>query len=230
MLQNINQTLQQRVNSSGDSGNGIEGNLGGQNGTRSGAAEERWRKLEIPLFSGDNVYEWVCRVEREVFQFEGRLGARKVASGDGRNGGKGPFLVSLVEALHFEPIMGGIQGSRKVMEVQEADVADKIEGERKWDAVKENNFLGLMGQTQLIQVVYLRTKVHLEIHDELFHKFQIVAGSVLQAIRFLCKTFKQKLEAGLREVFKGSWLQEGLRGFSFDPGGTWLSAATSYSP
>ncbi|KAJ1415448.1 hypothetical protein SESBI_18144 [Sesbania bispinosa] len=117
-----------------------------------------------------------------------------------------------------------------VVEVQEADVAAKIEGERKWDAVKENNFLGLMGQTQLIQVVHLGTKVHLEIHDELFHKFQIVAGSVLQAIRFLCKTFKQKLEAGLGEAFKGSWLQEGLRGFSFDPGGTWLSAAISYSP
>ncbi|KAJ1400504.1 hypothetical protein SESBI_29489 [Sesbania bispinosa] len=46
----------------------------------------------------------------------------------------------------------------------------------------------------------------------------------------LCKTFKQKLEAGLGEAFKGSWQQKGLRGFSFDPGGTWLSEVTSYSP
>ncbi|KAJ1429987.1 CLU domain [Sesbania bispinosa] len=33
-----------------------------------------------------------------------------------------------------------------------------FQNKRKWDAVKENNFLGLIGQTQLIQVVYLRTK------------------------------------------------------------------------
>ncbi|KAJ1441960.1 hypothetical protein SESBI_01170 [Sesbania bispinosa] len=84
-----------------------------------------------------------------------------------------------------------------VVEVQEADVAARLKG-------KESGML---------------TEVHLEIHDELFHKFQIVAGSVLQAIRFLCKTFKQKLEAGLGEMFKGSWQQEGLREFSFDPGG-----------
>ncbi|KAJ1401770.1 Xanthine/uracil/vitamin C permease [Sesbania bispinosa] len=84
-----------------------------------------------------------------------------------------------------------------------------LQNKRKWDAIKEQKFLGLMGQTQLIEeVVYLRTK--------------IVAGSVLQAILILCKTFKQKLEAGLGEAFKGSWLQDGLRGFSFDPGGTWL--------
>ncbi|KAJ1415921.1 Retrotransposon gag domain [Sesbania bispinosa] len=64
MLQNINQKLQQGGNSSGDSGHSVEGNLGGQNGTRNGAVEERWRKLGIPLFSGDDAYGWVNRVER----------------------------------------------------------------------------------------------------------------------------------------------------------------------
>ncbi|KAJ1379359.1 Retrotransposon gag domain [Sesbania bispinosa] len=64
MLLNINQKLQQGGNSSGDSGNSVEGNLGGQNGTRNGAMEERWRKLDIPLFSGYDAYGWVNRVER----------------------------------------------------------------------------------------------------------------------------------------------------------------------
>ncbi|KAJ1396994.1 hypothetical protein SESBI_32166 [Sesbania bispinosa] len=267
MVQNINQTLQQRGNSSGDSSIGAEGNLEGQKGSRSGAVEEPWRRLEIPLFSGDDAYGWVNRVERyfnlkRVLEQE-RLQAVMVAmegktlfgfAGGGfavrTHHGRISRQLSLDnrgknEALKFKNQLGREQAIHKeveqvketnikivvaekemetelelhagtVMEVQETDVADKIEGERKWDAVKENNFLGLMGQTQLIQVVHLRTK--------------IVAGSVLQAIRFLCKTFKQKLEAGLGEAFKGSWLQEGLRGFSFDPGGTWLSAATKYSP
>ncbi|KAJ1383529.1 hypothetical protein SESBI_43289 [Sesbania bispinosa] len=304
MMQNINQTLHQRGNSSGDSGNSVEGNLGGQNGTRSGAAEERWRKSEIPLFSGDVAYGWVNRVER-YFNLKGVLEQERLqvvmVAMEGKalswfrwwglcvsNPSWEDFKAAVIrrfqpefdldilvqedgsesweqeyrgknEALKFKNEVGREETihkeveqvketnikivvaekemetelelhARTVMEVQEADVADKIEGESKWDAVKENNFLGLMGQTQLIQVVHLRTKVHLEIHDELFHKFQIVVGSVLQAIRILCKTFKQKLEAGLGEAFKGSWLQDGLRGFSFDPGGTWNSAATSYSP
>ncbi|KAJ1397185.1 Retrotransposon gag domain [Sesbania bispinosa] len=58
-----------------DSGNSVEGNLrnlGGQNGTRNGAAEERWRKLEIPLFSGDDAYGWVNRVGR-YFNLKGVL-------------------------------------------------------------------------------------------------------------------------------------------------------------
>ncbi|KAJ1410949.1 protein WVD2-like 5 [Sesbania bispinosa] len=111
MMENINRNLQQKRNStnpSGDSGNDADGNLGEGAGSRSGSIEDRWRRLEIPLFSGDDVYGWVSRIER--------------------------------------------------------------------------------------------TKVHLEIHDELFHKFQIVVGSMLQAIRILCKTFKQKLEAGLGEL------------------------------
>ncbi|KAJ1380355.1 Retrotransposon gag domain [Sesbania bispinosa] len=64
MLQNINQKLQQKESSLADSENGIEGNLGGQNGNKNGPVEERWRKLEIPLFSGDDAYGWVNRVER----------------------------------------------------------------------------------------------------------------------------------------------------------------------
>ncbi|KAJ1440425.1 CLU domain [Sesbania bispinosa] len=255
MLQNINQTLQQRGNSSGDSGNGVEGNLGGQNGIRSGAAEERWRKLEIPLFSGDDAYGWVKRVER-YFNLKGvleqeRLQAVMVAI-EGKtlywfrwwrfcrsNPSWEDFKVAVIskfqpefdldirvqevgsesweqdnrgknEALKFKNQLGGEEAihieveqvketnikivvaekemetelelhAGTVVEVQEADVANKIEGQesdadlgdiktkkecfkevitnkRKWDAVKENNFLGLMGQTQLIQVVYLRTK------------------------------------------------------------------------
>ncbi|KAJ1433421.1 hypothetical protein SESBI_05947 [Sesbania bispinosa] len=364
MVQNINQTLQQRGKSSGDSGIGAEGNLEGRNGSRSGAVEEQWRKLEIPLFSGDDAYGWVNRVER-YFNLKGvleqeRLQAVMVAM-EGKtlswfrwwrfcrsNPSWEDFKAAVIskfqpefdldiwvqedgsesweqeyrgknEALKFKNEIGREEAIRKeveqvketntkivvaekeketelelhvgtMVEVQEAVVANKIEGQecdadlgdiktkkecfkevsdkhpppeppdrvacvvfktipaeqvvillqnwnvvlfqnkRKWDAVKENNFLGLMGQTQLIQVVYLSTKVYLEIHDELIHKFQTVTGSVLQAIRILCKTFKQKLEAGLGEAFKGNWLQEGLRGFSFDPGGAWLSAATSYSP
>ncbi|KAJ1397013.1 CLU domain [Sesbania bispinosa] len=72
MVWNINQTLQQGGNSLGDSGIGAEGNLEGRNRSRSRATEERWRKLEIPLFSGDDVYEWVSRVER-YFNFKGVL-------------------------------------------------------------------------------------------------------------------------------------------------------------
>ncbi|KAJ1382980.1 hypothetical protein SESBI_43795 [Sesbania bispinosa] len=327
MVQNINQTLQQRGKSSGDSGIRAEGNLEGRNESRSGAVEERWRKLEIPLFSGDDAYGWVNRVER-YFNLKGVLEQERLQAPefdldiwvqeDGSESweqeyrGKNEALkfkneVGREEAIHKEVEQVKETNTKIVVaekeketelelhvgtmvEVQEADVANKIEGQesdadlgdiktkkecfkevldkhpppeppdrvacvvfktipaeqvvillqnrnvvlfqnkRKCDAVKENNFLGLMGQTQLIQVVYLRTKIYLEIHDELIHKFQIVTGSVLQAIRILCNTFKQKLEAGLGEAFKGNWLQEGLRGFSFDPGGAWLSAATSYSP
>ncbi|KAJ1419540.1 hypothetical protein SESBI_15101 [Sesbania bispinosa] len=275
MLQNINQKLQQGGNSFGDSGNNMEGNLGnlgGQNGIMNGAAEERWRKLEIPLFSGDDAYEWANRVER-YFNLKGvleqeRLQAVMVAmegktlswfrwwrfcrsnpswedfkavviskfqpefdldirvqevgseSWEQDNRGKSEALkfknpLGREEAIHIEVeqvketnikiVVAEKEMETElelhagtVMEVQEANVADKIEGERKRDAVKENNFLGLMGQTQLIQVVHLRTK--------------IVSGSVLQAIRILSKTFKQKLEAGLVEAFKGELAAGGSKG------------------
>ncbi|KAJ1429986.1 hypothetical protein SESBI_08052 [Sesbania bispinosa] len=72
MVQNINQTLQQRGNSSGDSSIGAEGNLEAQKGSRSGAVEEPWRRLEIPLFSGDDAYGWANGVER-YFNLKGVL-------------------------------------------------------------------------------------------------------------------------------------------------------------
>ncbi|KAJ1383535.1 CLU domain [Sesbania bispinosa] len=295
MMQNINQTLHQRGNSSGDSGNSVEGNLGGQNGTRSGAAEERWRKLEIPLFSGDAAYGWVNRVER-YFNLKGVLDQERLqvvmVAMEGKalswfrwwglcvlNPSWEDFKAAVIrrfqpefdldilvqedgsksweqeyrgknEPLKFKNEVGREEAIHKeveqvketnikivvaekeketelelhagtVTEVQEADVANKIEGQerdedlgdiktkkecfkevsdkhpppeppdwvacvslselvvirlknrnvmlfqnkRKWDAVKENNFLGLMGQTQLIQVVSEAAKhLHLKEH------------------------------------------------------------------
>ncbi|KAJ1381715.1 hypothetical protein SESBI_44900 [Sesbania bispinosa] len=269
-MENINRNLQQKgnpTNTSGDSGNCANGNSG------EGAREDRWRRLEIPLFSGDDAYGWVNRVERH-FNLKGvlkqeRLQAVMVAM-EGRalswfrwwrfcvsNPSWEDFKAAVIKK-EMETELELHAGT--VVEVQEADVADKIQGQdsdaelgdrktkkecfkeviairfgnsevldkrppleppdwvacvvfettpaeqvdillqdrnvvlfqnnRKWDAVKENNFLGLMGQTQLIQLMHLRTK--------------IVDGNVLQAIHILCNTFKQKLEAGLGEAFKGS--------------------------
>ncbi|KAJ1440931.1 CLU domain [Sesbania bispinosa] len=449
MVQNINQTLQQGGNSLGDSGIGAEGNLEGRNGSRSGATEERWRKLEIPLFSGDDVYEWVSRVER-YFNLKGVLEQERLQA-EQENKRKGSFEnkepgqredsideeEEPVEETNIKIVVAKKEIETEVeMHVRTAEEFDKsqlsveqpdwvacvvfettpaeqvvnllqnrdvvlFQNKRKRDAVKENNFLGLMGQTQLIQVVYLRTKsvlpgilqgdksdsflygsvdngrkicwnedfyskvseaakrLHLKEHlvldgsgnvfklaapveckgivggddrhylldllraqaaetskskeknfegaDDLasdsqnatdadkpditeeekikdvkeltsssteasgckedivfnpnvFTEFK-PAGSpeeiaadednvrkislylidvvLPKFVQDLCtlevspmdsQTFKQKLEAAFGEVFKGSWLQEGLRGFSFDPGGTWLSVATSYSP
>ncbi|KAJ1415930.1 hypothetical protein SESBI_17769 [Sesbania bispinosa] len=249
MMENINWNLQQKGNStnpSGDSGNGADGNLG----EGAGSIEDRWRRLEIPLFSGDDVYGWVSRVER-YFNLKGileqeRLQAVMVAM-EGKalswfrwwgfcnsNPSWEDFKAAVIskfqpefdldiwvqeegsesweqeyrgknKALKFKNQVGREEAIHKeveqvketnikivvaekemetelelhvgtVVEVQEADIANEIEGQesdadlgnrnvvlfqnkRKWDAVKENNFLGLMGQTQLIQVVYLRTKI-----------------------------------------------------------------------
>ncbi|KAJ1385824.1 Retrotransposon gag domain [Sesbania bispinosa] len=54
MMQTVNRTLQQKTNPTGESGNG--GNLGEGNGPRNGSMEDRWRRLEIPIFSGEDAY------------------------------------------------------------------------------------------------------------------------------------------------------------------------------
>ncbi|CAJ1974639.1 unnamed protein product [Sphenostylis stenocarpa] len=48
MMQNINRTLQQKTNSTGESDDG--GTQGERNGMRKGLWEDRWRRLEIPIF------------------------------------------------------------------------------------------------------------------------------------------------------------------------------------
>ncbi|KAJ1417644.1 Retrotransposon gag domain [Sesbania bispinosa] len=72
MMQNVNRTLQQKGNPSGISGNDADRNSGEGTESRSGTVEDRWRRLEIPLFSGDDAYEWVNRVER-YFNLKGVL-------------------------------------------------------------------------------------------------------------------------------------------------------------
>ncbi|KAJ1410633.1 Retrotransposable element Tf2 [Sesbania bispinosa] len=276
---------------------------------------DRWRRLEIPLFSGDDAYGWVNRVER-YFNLKGvleqeRLQAVKVAmegkalswfrwwkfcnsnplwedfkavvinriqpqfdldiwvqeegseSWEKEYRGKNEALkfknhVGREEAIHKEVEQVKETNIKIVVaekemetelelyagtavEVQEADVADKIEGEESnadWGNIKTKK--GCF--KEVITIRFGNSEVSDKrpppeppdwvacVVFETTPAEQIVAGSVLQAIRMLCKTFKQKLEAGLGEAFKGSWLQEGLRGFTFDPGGTWFSAATSYSP
>ncbi|KAJ1404610.1 CLU domain [Sesbania bispinosa] len=433
MLQNINQKLQQGGNSSGDSGNSVEGNLEGRNGSRSGAAEERWRKLEIPLFSGDDVYVWVSRVER-YFNLKGvleqeRLQAVMVAlegkalswfcwwrlcvsnpswedfkaaiirrfqpefdldilvqeegseSWEQENKRKGSFEnkepgqredsideeEEPVEETNIKIVVAEKEIETEVelhagtvVEIQEVDVANKIEGQEsdadlgdiktKKECFKEDfhskvseaakrlhlkehlvldgsgnvfklaapvECKGIVGGDDrhylldLLRAQAAETSKSKEKNSEgaddlasdsqnatdadkpditkeektedvkeltsssteasgckedivfnpnVFTEFKL-AGSpeeiaadednvrkislylidvvLPKFVQDLCtlevspmdgQTFKQKLEAGLGEAFKGSWLQEGLRGFSFDPGGTWLSAATSYSP
>ncbi|KAJ1405498.1 hypothetical protein SESBI_25852 [Sesbania bispinosa] len=50
----------------------IEGRPGGAVGfgAEKSIREERWRKLEIPLFSGEDAFGWLSRVER-YFQMKG---------------------------------------------------------------------------------------------------------------------------------------------------------------
>lgn len=42
-----------------------------------GVAEDKWRKLEIPLFSGEEAYGWVTMIER-YFQLKGVSDADRV--------------------------------------------------------------------------------------------------------------------------------------------------------
>ncbi|KAJ1406266.1 hypothetical protein SESBI_25185 [Sesbania bispinosa] len=271
MIQNINQMLQQRGNSSGDSGNDIEGNLGGQNRTRSGAAEERWRKLEIPLFSGDDAYGWGVleqeRLQAVMVAMEGKalswlrwwricvsnpsweefkaavirrfqpefdldILIQEVGSESWEQDNKGKN-----EALKFKNQLGREEAIHKEVEQVKETNCKIVVAEKEMETELELH----AGTTVEVQETDVAEKIEAKESDENVSDIKtkkecfkevitIVAGSVFQAIRFLCKTCKQKLEAGLGEAFKGSWLQEGLRGFSFDPGGTWLSAATSYSP
>ncbi|KAJ1415931.1 Peroxidase, active site [Sesbania bispinosa] len=369
MAQNINQTLQQKGNSSGDSSNGAEGNLGGRNESRSGTVEEPWRRLEILLFSGDDAYGWVNRVER-YFNLKGvleqeRLQAVMVAM-EGKtlswfrwwrfcrsNPSWEDFKAAVIskfqpefdldirvqedgsesweqeyrgknETLKFKNEVVAEKEKEKelelhvgtVVEVQEADVANKIEGQES-DAdlgdikTKKECFKECFKEDFHSKVSEAAKRLHLKEHlvlDGSGNVFKLAApveckgivggddrhylldllraqaaetskskeknsegaddlasdsqnaidadkpditeeektedvkeltSSSTEASGYLCtlevspmdgQTFKQKLEAGLGEAFKGSWLQESLRGFSFDPGGTWLSAATSYSP
>ncbi|KAJ1422786.1 hypothetical protein SESBI_12833 [Sesbania bispinosa] len=118
------------------------------------------------------------------------------------------------------------------VEVQEADVADKIEGEESdadWEPPDWIAFV-VPKTTPTEQVVVLLQRSVLSKGTRSKSRKKSTKMVNCQPSWILCKTFKQKPEAGLGEAFMGSWQQKGLRGFSFDPGGTWLSEVTSYSP
>ncbi|KAJ1434817.1 hypothetical protein SESBI_05180 [Sesbania bispinosa] len=148
-----------------------------------------------------------------------------------------------------------------VVEVQEADVEDKIEGEESdadWGYIKtkkecfkemttrfENSDVldkhppqeppdwiafVVPKTTPTEQVVVLLQRNVLRKGTRSKSRKKSTKMVNCQPSWILCKTLKQKVEAGLGEAFMGSWQQKGLRGFSFDPGGTWLSEVTSYSP
>lgn len=63
--------------------------------------EDKWRKLEILLFSGD--------AAREVFSIKRSYGGRETASSHDGNGGQSFEQVSMVGLVHFKAIMGDIQ-------------------------------------------------------------------------------------------------------------------------
>ncbi|KAJ1391794.1 hypothetical protein SESBI_36366 [Sesbania bispinosa] len=227
--------------------------------------EQRATKLEIPLFSGDDAYGWVFRVER-YFQLKGvleheKLGVvRVVMEGkalpckktwekealkiknqvdredsideeakpefvhEGTRAKSRKTSTEMVKCLSpklsvpalwvkykgkkdNKPHVGIAAGLRSNGKWEEKDgracnffgrLGQAQISRRKWGAVKGNNFWGLMGQTQLSEeVVYQWTRPY----------------------GFSARCLSKNLEDGLGEAFKGSWQQEGLREFSFDPGG-----------
>ncbi|KAJ1382774.1 hypothetical protein SESBI_43950 [Sesbania bispinosa] len=207
---------------------------------------------------GSESWEQENRGKNEALKFKNQVGREEAIHKEVEQGKETNIKIVMAEK-EMETELELHAGTE--VEVQEADVADKIEGEESdadWGYIKtkkecfkemttrfENSDVldkhppqerpdwiafVVPKTTPTEQVVVLLQRNVLRKGTRSKSRKKSTKMVNCQPSWILCKTFKQKPEAGLGEAFMGSWQQKGLRGFSFDPGGTWLSEVTSYSP